>query len=125
NLTKIDKWFLEQIWELIELEKEIERHDLLSIPVELMRTAKEKGYADRQIAHLIGCLESEVHQKRRQMGINRVYKLVDTCAAEFEAKTPYYYSTFDSENESTVSNRKKVIVLGSGPNRIGQGIEFD
>lgn len=125
NLTKIDKWFLEQIWELIELEKQIEKYKLDTIPVELMRTAKEKGYADRQIAHLLDCKESEVHKKRREMGINRVYKLVDTCAAEFEAKTPYYYSTFDQENEATVSNRKKVIVLGSGPNRIGQGIEFD
>jgi len=125
KLTKIDKWFLEQIWELIELEKEIEQYELDTIPATLMRTAKEKGYADRQIAHLLGCLESEVHARRREMGINRVYKLVDTCAAEFEAKTPYYYSTFDKENESMVSNRKKVIVLGSGPNRIGQGIEFD
>ncbi len=125
KLTKIDKWFLEQIAELIELEKEIEKYDLNTIPSELMRIAKEKGYADRQIAHLLSCLESEVHQKRRAMGINRVYKLVDTCAAEFEAKTPYYYSTFDAENESIVSNKKKVIVLGSGPNRIGQGIEFD
>jgi len=125
NLTKIDKWFLGQIWELVELEKEIEKHYLNSIPVELMRTAKEKGYADRQIAHLINCLESEVHEKRKQMGINRVYKLVDTCAAEFEANTPYYYSTFDTENESLVSSKKKIIVLGSGPNRIGQGIEFD
>jgi carbamoyl-phosphate synthase large subunit len=125
NLTKIDKWFLEQIWELIELEKEIEKFSLETLPAPLMRTAKEKGYADRQIAHLIGCLESEVHKKRRDMGINRVYKLVDTCAAEFEAKTPYYYSTFDAENESIASNRKKVVILGSGPNRIGQGIEFD
>jgi carbamoyl-phosphate synthase large subunit len=125
KLTKIDKWFLEQIWELIELEKEIQHHQLSTIPAELMRKAKEKGYADRQIAHLLKCLESEVHKKRREMNINRVYKLVDTCAAEFEAKTPYYYSTFDAENESAVSNKKKVIVLGSGPNRIGQGIEFD
>ena len=125
KLTKIDKWFLGQIWELVELEKEIEKYKLETIPVELMRTAKEKGYADRQIAHLIDCRESEVHKKRREMGINRVFKLVDTCAAEFEAKTPYYYSTFDAENESIVSNKKKVIVLGSGPNRIGQGIEFD
>ena len=112
KLTKIDSWFLEQIWELIEVEKEIEKYDLDTIPVSLMRTAKQKGYADRQIAHLIDCLESEVHQKRRDMGINRVYKLVDTCAAEFEAKTPYYYSTFDSENESVVSDKKKVIILG-------------
>ncbi len=125
KLTKIDKWFLEQIWELIELEQEIEEYDLETIPVSLMKKAKEKGYADRQIAHLFDCLESEVHKKRRDMGINRVYKLVDTCAAEFEAKTPYFYSTFDTENESLVSNKKKVIVLGSGPNRIGQGIEFD
>jgi carbamoyl-phosphate synthase large subunit len=125
KLTKIDKWFLEQIWELIELEQEIEKYKLDTIPVELMRKAKEKGYADRQIAHLFDCLESEVHLKRREMGINRTYKLVDTCAAEFDAKTPYYYSTFDSENESVSSSKKKVIVLGSGPNRIGQGIEFD
>jgi carbamoyl-phosphate synthase large subunit len=125
KLTKIDKWFLDQIWELIELEKEIEKYSLDTIPASLLRTAKEKGYADRQIAHLVDCLESEVHKKRRELGINRVYKLVDTCAAEFEAKTPYYYSTFDAENESVVSNKKKVIVLGSGPNRIGQGIEFD
>ena len=125
SLTKIDKWFLGQIEELIELEKEIEKFDIDTIPAQLMRTAKEKGYADRQIAHLLQCLESEVHKKRKEMKINRVYKLVDTCAAEFEAKTPYFYSTFDAENESVSSNRKKVIVLGSGPNRIGQGIEFD
>ena len=125
SLTKIDKWFLEQIEELVELEKEIGKYELHNLPESLLRTAKEKGYADRQIAHIIGCLESEVHKRRRELGINRVFKLVDTCAAEFAAKTPYYYSTFDKENESVVSNRKKVIVLGSGPNRIGQGIEFD
>ena len=125
HLTKIDIWFLEQIWELIELEKEIEKFDLATIPPVLLRRAKEKGYADRQIAHLLRCLESEVHKKRRELGINRVYKLVDTCAAEFGAQTPYYYSTFDAENESIVSTKKKVIILGSGPNRIGQGIEFD
>src|SRR5258705_793018 len=125
KLTKIDKWFLDQIEELIVLEKEIEKYKLVNIPASLLRTAKEKGYADRQIAHLLNCLESEVHKARRDMGINRVYKLVDTCAAEFDAKTPYYYSSFDGENESMVSSRKKVVVLGSGPNRIGQGIEFD
>jgi carbamoyl-phosphate synthase large subunit len=125
KLTKIDKWFLEQIMELIELEKDIEKYTLDTIPASLMRTAKEKGYADRQIAHLLKCLESEVHKKRREMNIHRVYKMVDTCAAEFDAKTAYYYSSFDSENESKVSTKKKVIVLGSGPNRIGQGIEFD
>ncbi len=125
SLTKIDKWFLEQIWDLVEFEQELSKFNLETIPASVMRTAKEKGYADRQIAHLLDCKESEVHKKRREMGINRVYKLVDTCAAEFGAKTPYYYSTFDSENESVSSNKKKVIVLGSGPNRIGQGIEFD
>jgi carbamoyl-phosphate synthase large subunit len=125
NLTKIDKWFLEQVWELVEIEREIEQYKLETIPAELMRKAKEKGFADRQIAHILDCLESEVHEKRRTMGINRVFKLVDTCAAEFEANTPYYYSTFDTENESSVSDKKKIIVLGSGPNRIGQGIEFD
>ncbi|HEY9489998.1 MAG TPA: carbamoyl-phosphate synthase large subunit, partial [Chryseosolibacter sp.] len=125
KLTRIDRWFLKQIEELVELEKKIEPYSLDDIPAHLMKQAKEQGYADRQIAHLLGCLESEVHAKRKEMGINRVYKLVDTCAAEFEAKTPYYYSTFDQENESHASNKKKVIILGSGPNRIGQGIEFD
>ncbi|ELR69916.1 Carbamoyl-phosphate synthase large chain [Fulvivirga imtechensis AK7] len=125
NLTKIDKWFLNQIEELILLENEISKYDIETIPTDLLKTAKEKGYADRQLGHLLDCWESEVHKKRTESGINRVYKLVDTCAAEFEAKTPYYYSTFDQENESVVTNKKKIIVLGSGPNRIGQGIEFD
>jgi carbamoyl-phosphate synthase large subunit len=125
RLTKIDKWFLQQIEELIHLEKEIEKHSIDNIPETLLRTAKKKGYADRQIAHLLDCLESEVYSKRTEMGIRRVYKVVDTCAAEFEAQTPYFYSTFEEENESVSSDREKVIVLGSGPNRIGQGIEFD
>ena len=126
DLTKIDKWFLRQIEELIHVEKEIEKYKLDTIPRDLMDLAKKKGYADRQIAHLLDCLESEVFDKRyKEMGIKRVYKLVDTCAAEFEALTPYYYSTFGEENESIRSNKKKVVVLGSGPNRVGQGIEFD
>ncbi|MBI3238323.1 MAG: carbamoyl-phosphate synthase large subunit [Flavobacteriia bacterium] len=123
--TKIDIWFLKQIEDLIKLERRIEKFHLESIPKDLMFEAKQKGYADRQIAHLLRCLESEVHVKRTDMGIKRVFKLVDTCAAEFEAQTPYYYSTFEFENESVSSNNKKVVVLGSGPNRIGQGIEFD
>lgn len=123
--TKIDKWFLTQIEELIWLEREIEKYKLDTIPPELMREAKEKGYADRQIAHLMSCLESQVHKRRTEMGITRVYKLVDTCAAEFAAQTPYYYSTFAEENESKPSDKKKIVILGSGPNRIGQGIEFD
>ena len=125
SLSKIDPWFLHQIEELISLEDEIEKYDLDTIPRELMLTAKQKGYADRQIAHLLKCLESQVYRKRTEMEIKRVYKLVDTCAAEFEAQTPYYYSTFEDENESEASDREKIIVLGSGPNRIGQGIEFD
>ena len=123
--TKIDIWFLKQIEDLIKLERKIEKFHLGNLPKELLFEAKQKGYADRQIAHLVRCLESEVYTKRTEFGINRVYKLVDTCAAEFEAKTPYYYSTFEYENESVVTDKKKVVVLGSGPNRIGQGIEFD
>ena len=103
----------------------MEQFSIDTIPAELLFEAKQKGYADRQIAHVLRCLESAVYQKRNALGIKRVYKLVDTCAAEFEAQTPYYYSTFEQENESVVSERNKVIVLGSGPNRIGQGIEFD
>jgi carbamoyl-phosphate synthase large subunit len=125
KLTRIDPWFLNQIEELLELEKEIEKNTLDSLSKDLMLEAKQKGYADRQIAHLLRCLESQVHAKRKEMDIHRVYKLVDTCAAEFEAKTPYYYSTFEAENESLKSDKKKIIILGSGPNRIGQGIEFD
>lgn len=123
--TKIDIWFLKQIEDLIKLEKRIEKFHIGNLPKELLFEAKQKGYADRQIAHLLRCLESEVYNLREEMGISRVYKLVDTCAAEFEAQTPYYYSTFEYENESKVSDRKKIVVLGSGPNRIGQGIEFD
>ncbi len=130
NLTKIDPWFLRQIEELIELEHRIEKYELETIPKELLLEAKQKGYADRQIAHLLGEKESRVYERRKEMGIKRVYKCVDTCAAEFEAKTPYYYSTFNTsqenpDNESIVSDKKKIVVLGSGPNRIGQGIEFD
>ena len=123
--TRIDLWFLKQIEELIQLERVIEKQSLQTISKDLLFEAKQKGYADRQIAHLLKCLESEVYAKRDEMGIQRVYKLVDTCAAEFEAKTPYYYSTFEFENESVRSDKKKIVVLGSGPNRIGQGIEFD
>ncbi|MEP1789953.1 carbamoyl-phosphate synthase large subunit [Reichenbachiella sp.] len=125
NLTRIDPWFLNQIEELIALENKIEVYKLDTLPKNLLLEAKKKGYADRQIAHLIDCLESEVFAKRQEFDIKRTYKLVDTCAAEFDAKTPYYYSTFEDENESTPSNNKKIVVLGSGPNRIGQGIEFD
>ena len=136
EITKIDMWFLRQYEELHFLEKEISNFDINTIDQALLLEAKQKGFADRQVAHMLRCLESEVYKKRTELGIQRVYKLVDTCAAEFEAQTPYYYSTFEAkiqkkdgepyfDNESKVTDRKKIVVLGSGPNRIGQGIEFD
>jgi carbamoyl-phosphate synthase large subunit len=123
--TKIDYWFLKQIDELVALESKMETFIIEDLPRDILYEAKQKGYGDRQIAHILNCVESKVFDKRQDYGINRVYKLVDTCAAEFEAKTPYYYSTFEDENESVSSDKKKIIVLGAGPNRIGQGIEFD
>ncbi|WP_375324788.1 carbamoyl-phosphate synthase large subunit [Flagellimonas sp. GZD32] len=136
EITKIDMWFLKQYEELHFLEMEISKYTIESLPKALLLEAKQKGFADRQIAHMLDCWESEVHTKRMDLNINRVYKLVDTCAAEFKAVTPYYYSTFEEEietangeryvaNDSVVTDKKKVVVLGSGPNRIGQGIEFD
>ena len=136
EITKIDRWFLRQYEELYLLEKEISKHTIDTLNRDLLLEAKQKGFADRQIAHMLDCLESQVYQRREDLGVKRVYKLVDTCAAEFEAQTPYYYSTFEASlrnadgetyvsNESVVTDRKKVVVLGSGPNRIGQGIEFD
>jgi len=136
EITKIDMWFLKQYEELYNLEKEISTYTIQSLTKELILEAKQKGFADRQIAHMVGCYESEVYNKREELDIKRVYKLVDTCAAEFKAETPYFYSTFEEEiatpdgnkyvaNESVVTDRKKIVVLGSGPNRIGQGIEFD
>ncbi|WP_316806262.1 carbamoyl-phosphate synthase large subunit [Pedobacter agri] len=126
KVTKIDKWFLNQIQELVALEVELKRYSLNNIPQDFFFTLKQKGFSDVQIAWLLGNVtEDDVYDRRKELGINRVYKMVDTCAAEFPAQTPYYYSSFDEENESISSDRKKVIVLGSGPNRIGQGIEFD
>ena len=125
KLTLIDYWFLNQIEEMVMLEREIETFTLDTLPRDLLNIAKQKGYADRQIAHLLRCVESKVYARRTALGIKRVYKMVDTCAAEFEAQTPYFYSTFEHENEAIPTDRKKIVVLGSGPNRIGQGIEFD
>ncbi len=136
EITKIDMWFLKQYEELYQLELEISKLNIDNIEYDILLEAKQKGFADRQIAYMLNCLESQVYNKRDKLGINRVYKLVDTCSAEFPAQTPYYYSTFEekiktannkefSENESIVSDNKKIVVLGSGPNRIGQGIEFD
>ena len=136
EITKIDMWFLKQFEELHELEEKISNYNIKNLNKDLLLEAKQKGFADRQIAYMLGCVESEIYKLREKFNIKRVYKLVDTCAAEFQAKTPYYYSTFEAEmklskknpfvdNESMVSNKKKIVVLGSGPNRIGQGIEFD
>ncbi|WKD87014.1 Carbamoyl-phosphate synthase large chain [Polaribacter huanghezhanensis] len=136
DITKIDMWYLKQYEELYLLEKEISTFTIDTIQRDLLLEAKQKGYGDRQIAHMLKCLESQVYSKREELKVQRVYKLVDTCAAEFKAQTPYYYSTFENDietadgkivvaNESIVTDKKKIIVLGSGPNRIGQGIEFD
>jgi len=136
DITKIDMWYLKQYEELFQLEKEITTYNIDTLNKDLLLEAKQKGYGDRQIAHMLGCLESQVYKKRVELDVQRVYKLVDTCAAEFTAKTPYYYSTFENavetasgevyvHNESVVTDKKKIVVLGSGPNRIGQGIEFD
>ena len=136
EITKIDMWYLKQYEELFQLQKEISSYTIDTIQRDLLLEAKQKGYGDRQIAHMLRCLESEVYTKREELKVQRVFKLVDNCAAEFKAKTPYYYSTFENEietatgeiiiaNESIVTPKKKIIVLGSGPNRIGQGIEFD
>lgn len=126
KVTKIDKWFLLQIQELVTLEQELKRYTLNNIPRDFFLNIKQKGFSDVQIAWVLGNVtEDEVYEKRKELGIKRVYKMVDTCAAEFQAKTPYYYSTYEGENESVPSSKKKIVVLGSGPNRIGQGIEFD
>lgn len=126
KVTLIDRWFLNQIQDLSRLELELKRYQLHSIPYELFFELKQNGFSDEQIAFVLGNTTPEdVYQLRTKLGIRRKYKMVDTCAAEFQAKTPYFYSTFESENESIPSDKKKIIVLGSGPNRIGQGIEFD
>lgn len=125
--TRIDPWFLRQIQHIVDLQAELRRYTLSSLPKGLLDELKKNGFADAQIAHVLGdtTSEADVRAKRKELGLNRVWKLVDTCAAEFKAETPYYYSTYDTENESVRTDKKKIIVLGSGPNRIGQGIEFD
>jgi carbamoyl-phosphate synthase large subunit len=130
ELTKIDRWFLENMKQLCDLEEEIEKYGndgrgLEEIPQDLLRQAKEYGFSDVQLAHLLGSDEMAVRERRKKLGIQPTFKLVDTCAAEFEAYTPYYYSTYEWEDEVRSSPKKKVMILGGGPNRIGQGIEFD
>jgi carbamoyl-phosphate synthase large subunit len=124
----IDKWFINEVRKIVDMEKEIAKYKINTLPIELLRDAKHLGFSDEQISLIMqDGNDEQVYEMRKAAGITRVYKMVDTCSAEFEAKTPYFYSTFENGNfnESKVSNRKKVIVLGSGPNRIGQGIEFD
>ncbi len=132
--TMIDRWFIYQIQKICDCEKEIAKYDLKTLPDELLREAKVLGFSDEQLVRIMREEGTEeLYERRKKMGLTRVYKMVDTCSAEFEAKTPYFYSTFEAgsegnsldHNESKVSDKKKVIVLGSGPNRIGQGIEFD
>ncbi len=127
KITRISRWFLNQISDMVHLENTAKRFNLKNMPHEIMVELKQKGYSDAQIAHLLGgdTTEDEVWDLRSQMNVKRVFKMVDTCAAEFPSPTNYFYSTFDQEDESIVSDKKKIIVLGSGPNRIGQGIEFD
>src|SRR5262247_1525932 len=125
ELTHIDPWFLNEMKEIAELIKEVSQHTLESLPPELLREAKQAGFSDAQIATLVGARPRDVAAKRGDYAIVPVYKRVDTCAAEFESYTPYFYSTYEEEDEAEPSNRKKIMILGSGPNRIGQGIEFD
>lgn len=126
RLTGIDPWFLKEIRKLVTLEQRLTHYNVAEdIDADFMKELKQHGYSDAQIAWLMRIDEDEVLEHRKNIGVRRTYKIVDTCAAEFEAETPYFYSTFEEENESVSSDKKKIIVLGSGPNRIGQGIEFD
>ncbi len=126
NLSKIDKWFVQNIREIVEVEKEIkEKIEAKNISKDLFKKAKQFGFSDRQLAHLLNSNEDEIRKLRKELGIEATFKLVDTCAAEFEACTPYYYSTYEEEDEIRPSKKRKIMILGGGPNRIGQGIEFD
>jgi len=125
QLTKIDRWFIDRIKNIAEMEERLEKFSLTTITDEVLREAKTLGFSDRQIAYLLKTSENAVRKRRISTNTVAVYKMVDTCAGEFEAKTPYYYSTYEKENEATPTGRKKIVILGSGPNRIGQGIEFD
>ncbi|MCA1579048.1 MAG: carbamoyl-phosphate synthase large subunit [Acidobacteria bacterium] len=125
RLSRIDPWFLSQLQEVMEIQREIEGAELAQIPAEELRAFKEVALSDRRLAYLTGRSEEEVRERRKQLGIVPVYKRVDTCGAEFESHTPYLYSTYETEDESAPTDRRKIMILGSGPNRIGQGIEFD
>lgn len=125
DLTKIDRWFLHQMHEIFEMEQELKQHSLDNVDTLQLRRAKRFGFSDAQLAHILGSDLDAVRAARKARGIDTTYRLVDTCAAEFEAFTPYYYSSYGDENEVMPSDKKKIMILGGGPNRIGQGIEFD
>jgi len=127
DVTRVDPWFLYQIQDIVDLENELHRHPLAEISEALLHDAKRYGFSDIQIAFLVTdeVSEEDVRACRKRVGLTPTYQIVDTCAGEFPAQTPYYYSSYETENESLVSDKKKVLILGSGPNRIGQGIEFD
>jgi carbamoyl-phosphate synthase large subunit len=125
ELTKIDPWFLTEMKELADMTREISQHTIQSLPPDLLREAKRSGFSDTRIARLIKVRPTDVAAKRGDSGIYPVYKRVDTCSAEFESYTPYLYSTYEEEDEASPTSNRKIIILGSGPNRIGQGIEFD
>ena len=126
KLTRIDIWYIKQIKRLVDAENQLLRYNVPEdIPREFLLELKKMGYSDAQIAWVLRIDEKDVTRYRKSLNMHRTYKMVDTCAAEFASETPYFYSTFDTVNESIPSDRKKVVVLGSGPNRIGQGIEFD
>jgi carbamoyl-phosphate synthase large subunit len=125
RLSRIDPWFLDQLSQVMEIQKEVEGHKLEEIPLDLLRAFKEVALSDRRLAYLTNVSEEKVRAYRKSLGLVPVYKRVDTCGAEFESYTPYLYSTYETENEANPTDRKKIMILGSGPNRIGQGIEFD
>ncbi|MBE2215527.1 MAG: carbamoyl-phosphate synthase large subunit [Opitutaceae bacterium] len=125
DLSAIDPWFLQQLWEIYEMEEALRKETLASVSDQALRRAKQFGFSDVQLAHILKASVADVRAKRRAAGAKTVFRLVDTCAAEFEAFTPYYYSSYGDENEVIPSDRKKIMILGGGPNRIGQGIEFD
>ncbi len=125
KLTNIDPWFIHKIKNIVNMEEEVKKYNIDIVPDHLLKEAKILGFSDAQLAFLLKSREDEIRQKRKSKIISPVYKMVDTCAGEFEAKTPYYYSTYEEKNDGSPTEKKKIIILGSGPNRIGQGIEFD
>ncbi|RWX43105.1 carbamoyl-phosphate synthase, large subunit, partial [Candidatus Electrothrix marina] len=125
ELSKIDPWYLRSMQQIVDMGLDIQQQGFAGLDADSLRTAKQYGFSDAQLGFMTGTSEDDIRQLRKEKEVLPVYKLVDTCAAEFESYTPYYYSCYDQENESLPSDRKKIIILGGGPNRIGQGIEFD